>query len=64
MFMEWDMYDRGNLEKRESLKVQKLLFREPPFILAGDYAEGTLLRDRNVCPTEGKTEIMGFSFVD
>lgn len=50
-------------ETGESLKMQKLLFREPPFILAGDIAEGTLLRERNVCPTEDKTrEIMVFFF--
>lgn len=36
--------------------MQKLLFREPPFILAGDTAESTLLRERNVCPTEDKRE--------
>ena len=40
----------------ESLKMQKLLFREPPFILAGDTAESTLLRNRNVCPARSKTE--------
>lgn len=36
----------------ESLKMQKLLFREPPFILAEDTGESTLLRHRNVCPAK------------
>lgn len=40
--------------------MQKLLFREPPFILAGDTAESTLLRERNVCPTEDETEKLWF----
>lgn len=44
--------------------MQKLLFREPPFILAGDIAEGTLLRERNVCPTEDKTREIMFFFFD